>query len=262
MCNISTSVLIMDKIYRTTILLVIILMSAYITVSKLQGNRENMTVQVLSSYVIQDKGNNTVLSYNSAAQLSNRRQRLQEWCKENPKLHKTISSYKTKYISRYGKSRSGVSFWACFTPKCASQSFTAALLHASGFIKPNQAFNGTILNRGRNKCQSHDKTCLKEYKLMPSNLSWFSNSSLVKAMFARDPMDRLVSVWKNKLYSMRLQYYYKKATYGILKNQHQNVPKNGRLAFDQGYRLSFKDFVEWLVVGVGCPFLFFSAVTT
>ena len=239
----------MDKIYKTIIFLTIILTSAYITVSTVQRNREKMTIQILNSYIIKDKAKSTLASYNSTDDLLNRRHRLQEWCNERPKLHRSILSYKTKYISRYGKSSSGISFWACFTPKCASQSFTAALLHASGFIKPNQAFNGTILNRGRNQCQPDDKTCLKEYKLMPSSLSRFSNSSLVKAMFARDPMDRLVSVWKNKLYSMRLQYYYKKTTYGILKKQHQNVPKNGTLAFDHGYRLTFKDFVEWLVVG-------------
>ena len=70
-------------------------------------------------------------------------------------------------------------------------------------------------------------------------------------MFARDPMDRLVSAWKNKLYAMRLQFYYNKATRKILqaKNADRTVPIGGKEAFAMGYRLTFGDFVEWIIIG-------------
>ena len=51
-------------------------------------------------------------------------------------------------------------------------------------------------------------------------------------------MDRIVSAWKNKLYAMNLQFYYKKATYKILKikTKSSSVPEDGKTAFEQGYR--------------------------
>ena len=72
---------------------------------------------------------------------------------------------------------------------------------------------------------------------MPTSLRTFQ-SPLVKGLFTRDPMDRIVSAWKNKLYAMTLQFYYKKATYKILKikTKSSSVPEDGKTAFEQGYR--------------------------
>ena len=188
--------------------------------------------------------------YDSKYILANRRKTLQTWCQKQ-QYSKEIQ-YITGYISRYGRSTGNVDFWTCFTPKCASQSFTTAVLHATGFIKPNQDLDNKPwrliwLNEfGRNKCPRENGTCLHEYEQMPTSLRTFK-SPLVKGLFARDPMDRLVSAWKNKLYAMNFQFYYEKVTYKILRIQDPRVPVDGKTAFEQGYRLEFNDFIKWLI---------------
>ena len=69
-------------------------------------------------------------------------------------------------------------------------------------------------------------------------------------MFARDPMDRLVSAWKNKLHSMKIQFYYKKVTREILalNNPGKRIPEKGKEAWDDGFRLSFEQFIAWVVM--------------
>ena len=69
-------------------------------------------------------------------------------------------------------------------------------------------------------------------------------------MFARDPMDRLVSAWKDKLYSMKIQFYYEKVTQEILalNNPGKVIPEKSNQAFGQGFRLTFEQFIAWIVL--------------
>ena len=62
-------------------------------------------------------------------------------------------------------------------------------------------------------------------------------------------MDRLVSAWKNKLYSMKILFYYTKVTREILalNNPGKVIPEKGKQAWDQGFRLSFEQFIAWVV---------------
>jgi len=219
---------------------------------KTSNSTEKNTLKAETTRTVKSKDKPTVTSsvetdYDPTTELSKRRENLKKWCKSQRKLN---LSYITKYVSRYGTSLSGVDFWTCFTPKCASQSFTAALLHATGYLTANSTFNAIQLDIGRNKCPAGNKLCLKDVTHMPKKYTNFPQS-LTKGMFGRDPMDRLVSAWKNKLYAMRLQFYYNKATRKILqaKNKDRTVPIGGKEAFAMGYRLTFGDFVEWIITG-------------
>ena len=117
--------------------------------------------------------------YDSKSILADRRKKLQNWC-EKRRYNKSIQ-FITGYISRYGRSIGNVDFWTCFTPKCASQSFTLAVLFATGFIKPNQKYgkygkDRELIGIGRNKCPRGNTKCLKEHKQMPTSLSCVENS--------------------------------------------------------------------------------------
>ena len=65
--------------------------------------------------------------YNATAEVQKRRENLRKWCKANGKqsvsfvTHLFRLSSLNKYISKFGVSIGEQAFWACFTPKCASQ---------------------------------------------------------------------------------------------------------------------------------------------
>ena len=129
----------------------------------------------------------TVDEYNATAEIERRRENMKKWCKANKKQkvlnfesHLFRISSLTKYISKFGVSTGKQAFWACFTPKCASQSFTAALLHATGYIKHGEPFNGSVIGIGRNHCPDDNWKCLKR------NLSESiePNSGVVSARFS------------------------------------------------------------------------------
>ena len=72
----------------------------------------------------------SVETYNATVEIEKRRENLIKWCTANKK-HKvqdlgTIPGlnrlpWLTRYISKFGVSTGKQNFWACFTPKCASQ---------------------------------------------------------------------------------------------------------------------------------------------
>ena len=77
----------------------------------------------------------TAYSYDARLEIEKRRDHLKLWCKErdlNPGFRSM--SFRTGYVSKWGKSLGGVNFWTCFTPKCASSSFSVAVLAATGII--------------------------------------------------------------------------------------------------------------------------------
>ena len=75
----------------------------------------------------------TPYSYDARLEIDKRRDHLKLWCEErnlNPGFRSM--SFRTGYVSKWGKSLGGVNFWTCFTPKCASTSFSVAVLAATG----------------------------------------------------------------------------------------------------------------------------------
>ena len=85
----------------------------------------------------------TAYSYDARLEIEKRRDHLKLWCKErdlNPGFRSM--SFRTGYVSKWGKSLGGVNFWTCFTPKCASSSFSVAVLAATGIIyRPYSPWN-------------------------------------------------------------------------------------------------------------------------
>ena len=77
----------------------------------------------------------TPYSYDARLEIDKRRDHLKLWCEErdlSPGFH--TMSFRTGYVSKWGKSLGGVNFWTCFTPKCASTSFSVAVLAATGTV--------------------------------------------------------------------------------------------------------------------------------
>jgi len=76
----------------------------------------------------------TLYSYNAEAEIEKRRESLKKYCEEKkkPPGFRTTPSFRTGYVSKWGISLGGVNFWSCFTPKCASTSFSVAVLAATG----------------------------------------------------------------------------------------------------------------------------------
>ena len=91
---------------------------------------------------------------------------------------------------------------------------------------------------GKYKCRS--KNCLQPYAKMPNNFK-FENSSLTSIVFARDPMSRLVSAWKDKIDRIYGHaYYYKHFTRRILSLLHPNVlipARDLRTTAKRGFKL-------------------------
>ena len=87
----------------------------------------------------------------------------------------------------------------------------------------------------------------------------------VSLIIVREPMDRLVSAWKDKINRRTgtdRQFYYRKYTMPILQRflaknfiedpefMDKNTCSNKQeLAWDQGCRVPFKDFIKWIASG-------------
>jgi len=58
-------------------------------------------------------------------------------------------------------------------------------------------------DRGRNHCSRYDQKCLKSTYSIPrkyTNVGGVLNDTFVPILMTRDPMDRLVSAWRDKIY--------------------------------------------------------------
>ena len=82
-------------------------------------NSTNSTIKVIS-----------LETYNATAEIEKRRENLIKWCKANkeqkvqdlgpiPGFNRL--PWLTRHVSKFGVSTGKQNFWACFTPKCASQ---------------------------------------------------------------------------------------------------------------------------------------------
>ena len=79
----------------------------------------------------------TPYSYDARLEIDKRRDHLKSWCEQrNVKPGFRSMPFRTGYVSKWGKSLGGVNFWVCFTPKCASTSFSIAALAATGICIP------------------------------------------------------------------------------------------------------------------------------
>ena len=152
-------------------------------------------------------------------------------------------------FERYGKSLGGVDLWTCFTPKCASTTFSVAVLAATGYIThedyaEDQDYLNVLWDRGRNNCPSNNNLCLKKWVEMPGQFQHFDGDQLFSNMFVREPMDRLVSAWKDKIHTDGIekngekQFYFDKYTKSILRrhNPGKVIPSKVTDAFNQGKR--------------------------
>lgn len=71
----------------------------------------------------------------------------------------------------------------------------------------------------------------------------------MNVIFVQEPMERLVSIWKNKIYTPKAQYYYDRYVKSIIRNYLGRFPPNlAHDAWNQNLRIDFQTFVKWLVV--------------
>ena len=189
----------------------------------------------------------TLSTYDSTAAINARVANLREYCRGKPEGVKRTPAFRMGWVSRYGKSLGKVDFWTCFTPKCASTSFSVAVLAATGYItKDDYGIDDNYLNdkwdKGRNNCAIGNKLCLKKWQEMPAQLQSLDAESLITNLFVREPMERLVSAWKDKIHTDGVektgekQYYYDKYTKHILRrnNPGKILPTKVTDAFKTG----------------------------
>ena len=189
----------------------------------------------------------TLSTYDSTAAINARVANLREYCRGKPEGVKRTPAFRMGWVSRYGKSLGKVDFWTCFTPKCASTSFSVAVLAATGNItKDDYGIDDNYLNdkwdKGRNNCAIGNKLCLKKWQEMPAQLQSLDAESLITNLFVREPMERLVSAWKDKIHTDGVektgekQYYYDKYTKHILRrnNPGKILPTKVTDAFKTG----------------------------
>ena len=87
---------------------------------------------------------------------------------------------------------------------------------------------------------------MKKWQEMPGGLQSLDSEQLVTNLFVREPLDRLVSAWKDKIHTDGVekngekQYYFDKFTQRILKqnNPGKVIPSKVTEAFQQG--MAFK----------------------
>lgn len=202
-----------------------------------------------------------VIIYDAKKEIQNRVDQYNRRCAKSRRSLISVS-FITGYISRYGVSTGDVHFWTCFLPKAASSSLSVTVLLATGYLPlshknfvTEQEWNG-----GRNNCPKNNTTCLKQFNLMPQKYRYMGanltnrSDKFISFIVGREPMSRLVSAWKDKIYrSEQRTFYYRKlkAAYRI---SGENSPKcssyaSSEEAWNQGCRLEFKDFVTWISRG-------------
>ena len=116
-------------------------------------------------------------------------------------------------------------------------------------LTPNFSFQKTHRQEGRFRC--HSNNCLQPYQSMPDSFR-LQNSNLTSIIFTRDPMNRLVSAWKDKIDRVYgHEYYYNHFTKNILAMFHPKtrIPSTQKEAFDEGLTVTFKEFITWISRG-------------
>ena len=119
-------------------------------------------------------------------------------------LNEVTTSPNTSEVLRWGVSTGGVNFATCFLPKSASCSFTAAILVSTGYVdqKIKNKITGLIWTEGRNNCNASN--CLNRFDTMPERYRNMGadlepEDKFISMIIAREPMDRLVSCWRDKI---------------------------------------------------------------
>lgn len=181
------------------------------------------------------------ISYDAATEITKRRENLEKACQGQ--RHGIMSvGFRTNLVSRFGVSEGGIPFWTCFMPKAASSSLSASILLATGFFSKDQRNDITyeMWDVGRNKCNGQ-KGCLKEFRNMPQKYRYMDENMdepFISLTFAREPMDRLVSAWRDKLYRRddEMQFYYERWSINILKHKFptKTIPSRLLDAWDVG----------------------------
>ena len=78
---------------------------------------------------------------------------------------KRAPPFRMGYVSRYGHSLGNVDFWTCFTPKCASTSFSVAVLATTGYITKehyqwDDSLLDTLWDKGRGRLLKFNYTMI------------------------------------------------------------------------------------------------------
>ena len=96
-------------------------------------------------------------------------------------------------------------------------------------------------DQGRNHCVSKKATCLHEFNKMPQKYRYMGaklppGEKFVSLIVAREPMSRLVSAWKDKIYRRTdREFYFSRYTKSMLKYMgKRNCPKFQAAAWDAG----------------------------
>jgi len=171
--------------------------------------------------VVQDPKNSVIEeSYDAKKEIEKRLAGYNKYC-EGRRRSLIGVSFITGYISRYGVSVGDVHFWTCFLPKAASSSLSVTTLLATGYL-PVETKNSVATetwDKGRNNCPTSQSNCLHKYSEMPQKYRYMGSNlnkddKFVSIIVGREPMSRLVSAWKDKIYrgSDRTFYYRKVKT--------------------------------------------------
>ena len=200
--------------------------------------------------------------YNATDEIAKRHAHYVDRC-ENRRRNLMSVNYRTGMVMRWGRSLGGVNFMTCFLPKAASSSMSAAMLLATGWIDKSQKnhvslkiikffislnldskVTDSMWDQGRNHC-SKKATCLHEFNKMPQKYRYMGaklppGEKFVSLIVAREPMSRLVSAWKDKIYRRtEREFYFSRYTKSMLKYMgKRNCPKFQAAAWDAGeYRI-------------------------
>lgn len=142
------------------------------------------------------------------------------------------------------------------------KSFFFKLL-GSGFVKdPSKAAVKSLTDGDQRFTPACNRYCDPNFDNRRTQSNFFreSNGCLIKGgtsvnkkgisvIFGRDPMARIVSAWKDKIYR-NSAYYYSRYTKEILRSQGiTNPPLSGALANERNIHANFENFAKWLTQG-------------
>ena len=121
-----------------------------------------------------------------------------------------------------------------------THSFNSGYITQSDYAEDEEHLN-TKWDIGRNQCSPTNRLCLKKWGETPDDLRYFKKD-FMSAMFVREPMDRLVSAWKDKIHTDGIekngekQWFYDKYTKAILRRNMpgRTLPDSVTEAFNTG----------------------------
>ena len=101
-------------------------------------------------------------------------------------------------------------------------------------------------NRFSRSCNNVNKSCLVKMKMGSA-----PGTDDISVIFGREPMSRLVSAWKDKIYRTQdRDFYYERYTKEIIRTMlRRTAPATAAEAKKQGIKIDFKTFVNWIVKG-------------